>query len=96
MERKVALVAGASGIIGRGIVECLTQRADWEVKAGVTSLPARSQRSRVDRPDTNQAVAASSGLRQIGCTGKRMRAASRAVAVEATNPSSPVVESTPV
>jgi len=33
MERKVALVAGASGIIGRGIVECLTQRADWEVIA---------------------------------------------------------------
>ena len=33
MERKVALVAGASGIIDRGIVECLTQRADWEVIA---------------------------------------------------------------
>ena len=33
MERKVALVAGASGIIGRGIVECLIKRGDWEVIA---------------------------------------------------------------
>jgi NAD(P)-dependent dehydrogenase (short-subunit alcohol dehydrogenase family) len=33
MERKVALVAGASGIIGRGIVECLTRHGYWEVIA---------------------------------------------------------------
>ncbi len=33
MERKVALVAGASGVIGRGILECLTRRSDWEVIA---------------------------------------------------------------
>src|SRR4051812_29300722 len=33
MDRKVALVAGASGIIGRGIVECLVGRDDWDVIA---------------------------------------------------------------
>ncbi len=33
MERKVALVAGASGIIGRGIVHCLSQPGDWQVIA---------------------------------------------------------------
>ena len=31
MAKKVALVAGASGIIGRGIVEELARRDDWEV-----------------------------------------------------------------
>jgi len=33
MQRKVALVAGASGIIGRGIVECLLMREGWDVIA---------------------------------------------------------------
>ena len=33
MERKVALVAGATGVIGRGIVEHLAGLDDWEVVA---------------------------------------------------------------
>jgi nucleoside-diphosphate-sugar epimerase len=33
MEKKVALVAGASGVIGRGILGCLAGREDWEVIA---------------------------------------------------------------
>jgi nucleoside-diphosphate-sugar epimerase len=33
MDQKVALVAGASGVIGRGIVDCLARRDDWRVIA---------------------------------------------------------------
>ena len=33
MQRKVALVAGARGIIGQGILEYLLGRDDWQVIA---------------------------------------------------------------
>jgi nucleoside-diphosphate-sugar epimerase len=33
MTRKVALVAGASGIIGKGVVEAIAERADWRMRS---------------------------------------------------------------
>ena len=45
-ERKVALVAGATGIIGRGIVEHLSGLDDWEVIALSRSAPDYQSRGR--------------------------------------------------
>jgi nucleoside-diphosphate-sugar epimerase len=42
MDRKFALVAGATGIIGRGIVECLVERDDWDVIA-LARKPAEAE-----------------------------------------------------
>ena len=46
MERKVALVAGATGVIGRGIVEHLSGLDDWEVVALSRNAPEGEGRSR--------------------------------------------------
>src|SRR5689334_5565678 len=45
-ERKVALVAGATGIIGRGIVEHLSGLDDWEVIAMSRSAPDYQSKGR--------------------------------------------------
>jgi nucleoside-diphosphate-sugar epimerase len=46
MERKVALVAGATGIIGRGIVEHLSSATDWEVVGLARGVPDYERRAR--------------------------------------------------
>ena len=46
MERKVALVAGATGVIGRGIVEHLCGLDDWDVVALSRNAPEGEGRAR--------------------------------------------------
>src|SRR3954454_25028270 len=46
MDRKVALVAGAGGIIGRGIVEHLSGLDDWDVVGLARKAPDYESRAR--------------------------------------------------
>ena len=77
------------GIMGTATERAVADRSGQE-------LDSRCVGPRMSCGPRAQAVAESSGLRQIGWTGKRMRAASSAVAVEATKPSSPAAASIPV
>src|SRR5690348_17173531 len=46
MEKKVALVAGAGGIIGRGVVEHLSRLDDWDVIGLARKAPDYESRAR--------------------------------------------------
>jgi nucleoside-diphosphate-sugar epimerase len=68
MDKKVALVAGASGIIGRGIVECLVGRDDWEVIALARKPSEEATRARfisVDLLDPRDCADKLGGLRDV-------------------------------
>ena len=65
MEKKVALVAGASGIVGRGLVEHLTSLEDWGVIGLARQAPADPGRARflpLDLLDADACKATLGGL----------------------------------
>lgn len=68
MGRKVALVAGATGIIGRGIVEHLSSSDDWEVIGLARDVPEHESRARfvpVDLLDPEDCRAKLCGLGEV-------------------------------
>jgi nucleoside-diphosphate-sugar epimerase len=65
MERKVALVAGATGIIGRGLVEHLSSGDEWEVvglSRNATDYQSRARFLSVDLLDPEDCKAKLGGL----------------------------------
>ena len=68
MEPKVALVTGATGIIGRGIVEHLSGLDDWDIIALSRSVPDSESRARsvsVDRLDPDDCRAKWGDLSEV-------------------------------
>jgi nucleoside-diphosphate-sugar epimerase len=68
MEQKTALVAGASGVIGRGILECLLGRDDWDVIALARKPPDPVGRARfisVDLLDPRDCQSKLGGLKEV-------------------------------
>jgi len=68
MEQKTAVVAGASGVIGRGILECLLNREDWDVIALARKPPDQVSRARfisVDLLDPRDCQSKLGGLKEV-------------------------------
>jgi uncharacterized protein YbjT (DUF2867 family) len=58
MAQKVALVAGASGIIGSGLVDELSVRPDWQTRVLAARPVAGADSIAVDLQDAKSAVKA--------------------------------------
>jgi len=68
MEKKVALVAGASGIIGRGLIEHLSGRDGWDVIGLARNAPdfeSRAEFVSVDLLDPKDCRAKLGGLSAV-------------------------------
>ena len=68
MEKKVALVAGASGIVGRGLVEHLANLEGWGVIGLARQAPADERRARflaVDLLNAQECKAKLGGLAEV-------------------------------